>query len=82
VEGALVVIDPIASIINSLPFIDDIVPNIIPTPWRSFGKKWAKHDTEGWGELFREALEGKGAQMSTWASMFAQEGKDRGYLVN
>jgi len=77
-----VVIDPMASIINLLPSVDDFTPAFVPTPWRRSAEKWAKTDSKAWDELFREALEENDAQRITWASMFAQEGEDRGQLMN
>jgi len=86
VENIITVGSPFASIINVFPFIDDIIPSAIPgVPWRTLAASWVRNDRKGWDELFHEALEGQGAGLGTWTSIFAREktedGGDRRYLV-
>ncbi|KAJ7628992.1 cytochrome P450 [Roridomyces roridus] len=68
---------PSGSIINALPFLDNI-PGPWSKPWRAPAAAFRKREDAVYEKLFTRAISGEAAGMNTWASVFASEDKPEG----
>ncbi|KAF7372796.1 Steroid 17-alpha-hydroxylase/17,20 lyase [Mycena sanguinolenta] len=68
-------VNPSASIINVLPFLD-IIPG--PMPWRKRAQTYRKREDALYDRLITRAVSGEASSMNTWAAVFAREDKPEG----
>ncbi|KAF7372780.1 Steroid 17-alpha-hydroxylase/17,20 lyase [Mycena sanguinolenta] len=68
-------VNPSASIINVLPFLD-IIPG--PMPWRKHAQPYRKREDMLYDKLITRAISGEASGMNTWAAAFARKDKPEG----